>query len=56
MALEEGCAIQDVTISTLQKRLEDGNVMIHFPDEYVPEDRTVIIHGHNMDGHIEGHN
>jgi len=21
--------------------------MVHFPDEYIPEDRTVIIHGKN---------
>ena len=56
LALEEKSAICDVTISILQKRLEDSNVMIHFPDAYVPEDKTVVIHGNNMDGHIEGHN
>ena len=56
LALEEQTAIYDVTVPTLQKRLEDANVMIHFPDEYVPQDRTVVIHGNNMDGHIEGHN
>jgi hypothetical protein len=27
--------------------------MIHFPDEYVPEDKTVIIHGKNA-SEIEG--
>lgn len=56
LALEEKTAITDISVKTLQKRLEDDNMMIHFPDEYVPEDRTVIIHGNNMDGHIEGHN
>lgn len=56
LALDENTAVSDVTIPTLQKRLEDANVMIHFPDSYVPEDKTVIIHGNNMDGHVEGHN
>ena len=56
LAMEEKKAVHDVTISTLQKRLEDADVMIHFPDSYLPEDRTVIIHGNNMDGHVEGHN
>jgi len=37
----------------LQKKLEQENVMVHFPDSYVPEDRTVIIHGKNA-ADIEG--
>ena len=43
-----------VDIKTLQNKLEAENVMIHFPDEYVPEDKTVVIHGKNaVDiGHI----
>lgn len=56
LALEEKCRIAEVPIKTLQSRLELANVMIHFPDEYIPADRTVIIHGKNLDGHIEGHN
>ena len=56
LALEEGCAVSDVPVPVLQARLEAGDVMIHFPDEYVPEDKTVVIHGKNADGHIEGHN
>lgn len=56
LALEEDCAVSDVPLPVLQARLEAGDVMIHFPDEYIPEDRTVVIHGKNADGHIEGHN
>lgn len=56
LALEKQTAIYDIPVPVLQKRLEDDDVMIHFPDAYVPEDRTVIIHGQQMDGHIEGHN
>jgi hypothetical protein len=48
--------IADVDIRTLQAKLEKENVMIHFPDSYVPEDKTVIIHGKNAaeidGGHI----
>ena len=47
---------QEQMLRRFKKKLEKENVMIHFPDSYVPEDRTVIIHGHNMDGHVEGHN
>lgn len=55
LALEEGCAVPRVPVSTLQKRLEAQNMMLHFPDEYIPEDRTIIIHGKKQDGHVEGH-
>ena len=55
LAIETGCAIADVDIATLQGRLADGGVMIHFPDEYIPEDRTVSVRG-STDGHIDGHN
>ncbi|MBR2339926.1 MAG: FAD-dependent oxidoreductase [Clostridia bacterium] len=44
-ALDEGVGVADVNVSRLQNTLEGENVMIHFPDEYIPEDRTVIIHG-----------
>lgn len=53
LALESGTGIADVDIRTLQMRLEQANVMIHFPDEYIPEDRTVVIHGKNA-AEIEG--
>ena len=47
--------VSDVDIKTLQHKLENENVMIHFPDEYVPEDRTVIIHGKNASEIDGGH-
>ena len=53
LALESKTAIAAVDISALQGRLEQENVMIHFPDEYVPEDKTVVIHGKNA-AEIEG--
>lgn len=53
LALETGKTVAEVDIRTLQMRLEGENVMIHFPDEYVPEDRTVVIHGKNT-AEIEG--
>ncbi len=55
LALEEKKPITDIHVPTLQKRLEAGDVMIHFPDSYIPEDKTVIIHGKTQDGHVEGH-
>ena len=55
LALETDRAVADVDIAVLQKRLADENVMIHFPDEYIPEDRTVSVRG-STDGHIDGHN
>lgn len=37
-ALDEGKAIYDVDIASLQKALSDANVMIHFDDSLVPVD------------------
>lgn len=53
LAIKEQNAIADVTIGTLQKNIENDNIMVHFPDEYVPEDRTVILRGKNV-SEIEG--
>ena len=53
LALKTGSSISSVNIRSLQDKLEKENVMIHFPDEYVPEDKTVIIHGKNA-AEIEG--
>ena len=53
LAIKEQTAVADVTIRTLQNNLEKDDVMIHFPDEYIPEDRTVILHGKNAT-EIEG--
>ena len=47
LAIKNDTAIADVDIKTLQTKLEKENVMIHFPDSYVSEDKTVIIHGKN---------
>ena len=53
LAIKEQTAAADVTIRTLQNNLEKDDVMIHFPDEYVPEDKTIILHGKNAT-EIEG--
>lgn len=45
LAIQENTDVANVNIRTLQAKLEKENVMIHFPDSYIPEDRTVIIHG-----------
>ena len=34
----------DVDICRLQKMLEEEDVMIHFPDEYVPADARFKLH------------
>ena len=47
MAIEDKCDVARVNISKLQSGLEKDDIMVHFPDEYVPEDKTVIIHGKN---------
>ena len=47
LALRSGTSVAGVDIRALQSTLEGENVMIHFPDEYVPEDKAVIIHGKN---------
>lgn len=52
-AIDEDCPVAKVDIKTLQSSLEKDDVMIHFPDEYIPEDRTVVIHGKNA-AEIEG--
>ena len=46
-AIEEKVGAADVNIRKLQATLEKDDVMIHFPDSYIPEDRTVVIHGKN---------
>ncbi|MBR5449531.1 MAG: FAD-dependent oxidoreductase [Clostridia bacterium] len=56
LALKSDRPVAGVDIKSLQAKMERENVMVHFPDEYVPEDRTVIIHGKNAaeipGGHI----
>ena len=55
LAIEEKTAAASVDICKLQSKLERENVMIHFPDEYVPEDKTVVIHGKNVSDIDGGH-
>ena len=47
LAIKSGTSVAGVNIRALQAKLEKENVMIHFPDSYLPEDKTVIIHGKN---------
>lgn len=47
LAIKDKTPIADVNIRGLQTKLEKENIMVHFPDDYVPEDRTVVIHGKN---------
>lgn len=53
LAIKTNAGVADVDIRALQAKLEKENVMIHFPDAYVPEDKTVVIHGKNA-AEIEG--
>ena len=48
LALSAGTEIKNVDIRALQNGLEKQNVMIHFPDEYVPKDKSVVIHGKKL--------
>ncbi|MBE6584477.1 MAG: FAD-dependent oxidoreductase [Ruminococcaceae bacterium] len=53
LAIRTGRSVADVDIQALQSKLEKENVMVHFPDAYIPEDKTVIIHGKSA-AEIEG--
>jgi hypothetical protein len=37
IAIEDSVSVSRVDINKLQRRLEEGNVMIHFPDELIPK-------------------
>ena len=54
-SLKENKPVANVCIKTLQAKLEKENVMVHFPDSYVPEDKTFIIHGKNASKIVGGH-
>lgn len=47
MAIEAKVNVSDVDISKLQTKLEKDNIMVHFPDEYIPKDKTATINGKN---------
>ena len=53
LALKTGVGAPAVDIRSLQTVLEKDDIMVHFPDSYIPEDRTVVIHGKNA-AEIEG--
>ena len=55
LAVKTKTGIPFVDIKTLQNKLEKENVMIHFPDEYVPEDRTVTVKPKNVSDLNSGH-
>lgn len=55
LAIKTKTAIAAVDIKTLQNKLERENVMIHFPDEYVPEDKTVTVRGQAVVDLDNGH-
>lgn len=54
LALDTGCDVPTVEISRLQARLEEDNVMVHFPDSYIPEGRPFSFRGYTH-GSAEGH-
>ncbi len=55
LAIKTDSPVARVNIRALQDTLEKENVMIHFPDAYIPEERTVIIHGKNVSEIDGGH-
>lgn len=47
-----GGGVAEVEIAALQNRLEkDDHIMIHFPDELIPEDRERVEKGFD-EGHL----
>ena len=54
-ALKEKVAVANVEIKSLQNKLEKENVMVHFPDAYLPDDKTIILHGKNVSEINGGH-
>lgn len=47
LAIRENTGAAEVPIRKLQDKLEADDVMVHFPDAYLPENRTIILHGKN---------
>ncbi len=52
LAIDEGVGIADVNIKNLQAHIASDGIMVHFPDEYVPEDRPIRIRGAVTSGHL----
>lgn len=42
LALDSAVGVAQVNIPVLQRRLEKSNIMIHFPDEWVPSDKDLV--------------
>ena len=40
LAIDTNTPVAEVDIKTLQDRIASDNIMVHFPDEYLPEDTT----------------
>ena len=55
IAVEDKTDVAFVDIQKLQGRLEESNVMVHFPDEYLPEDRSVSFRGKKLAAIEGGH-
>ena len=52
LAIEASVGVADVNIRTLQANLESENVMIHFPDSYVPKDQAAAKDARCDVGHV----
>ena len=50
LAMDSKVGVADVDIRKLQNIIESDNIMVHFPDNYIPEDKTVVIHGVTSNG------
>ncbi len=48
LAVKDKTSVSNVNIRCLQAKLEKENVMVHFPDSCIPEDRTIVIHGKKL--------
>ncbi len=44
LAIDSACGVAQVDINRLQDMLEEEDVMIHFPDEYVPREAKFKLH------------
>lgn len=45
LAVKESKPIYETSINTLQNNIESDNIMVHIPEDYIPEDRTVRFRG-----------
>ena len=52
LAIDEGVSVAKVTISVLQERISEDGLLIHFPDEYVPADKSFKFRKEHLEGHL----